>query len=166
VTTLVDHARRELALSGQIDEDPAYAAAVTATVAAFSSYGHSGGSAEAAVAQLVRLLNFEHLAPLTTDPDEWEDQSERSGVPMWQNRRNPRAISIDRGRTYRLVDDETGTMHVSQDMAYCKCPEGQCLCLYPMPDLAVQRGPVDYAAAAPVDVAEAVSVRRCCQEAR
>ena len=42
--TLVEHAKRELELLGQTAEDPAYAASIVAAVAAFSSYGHSGGS--------------------------------------------------------------------------------------------------------------------------
>jgi len=164
VTTLVEHARRELELAGQTEEDPGYAAALTATVAAFASHGHSGASAEHAIEQLTALLKYEHLSPLTSDPDEWEDQSERSGVPMWQNRRNPRAISVDRGRTYRLVDDDSGATYVSQDMAFCKCPEGQCVCLYPVPDIGVQRGPVHFPTAGQVTTEAATP--RCCQEAR
>lgn len=108
MSNLVEHARRELQLCGQWAEDPAYAATVVATVAAFVSYGHSGGSAMLAVQQLTRLLNYEHLTPLTDDPDEWEDRSQVSGSPMWQNTRNPAAISYDGGRTYYNVNEHSG----------------------------------------------------------
>lgn len=100
--TLVDHARRELDLIG---EDPAYAASLVASIAALSSYGHSGGSMMCAIDQLNRLLRFENLAPLTSDPDEWIDQSEPSGYPVWQNRRCSSAFSTDAGATYYFLAD-------------------------------------------------------------
>lgn len=103
MSNLVEHARRELALCGQTAEDPAYAAALVATVAAFASYRHSGGSADVAVEQLGRLLRYEVLAPITSDPAEWEDRSDISGVPMWQNRRDGRAFSRDGGQTWTYV---------------------------------------------------------------
>lgn len=106
MSNLVEHARRELELCGQTAEDPAYAQSIIAAVAAFASYGHSGGSAEMAVEQLHRLLQFDNLTPLTDSPDEWEDRSEMSSVPMWQNTRNPAAISEDGGKTYYLVTDD------------------------------------------------------------
>jgi hypothetical protein len=105
VSSLVNHARRELELCGQTAEDPGYAASLVATVAAFASYGHSGPSAELAVEQLTRLLRRENLAPLTDDPLEWQDQSVISQAPLWQNIRNRAAISYDGGRTYYLVNE-------------------------------------------------------------
>jgi hypothetical protein len=102
---LVDHAQRELQLCGQFDEDPAYAQSIVAAVAAFASYGHSGGSAGCAIDQLTRLLQFETLSPLTCDPDEWLDRGELSSRPLWQSARNPQAFSEDGGRTYYLLDE-------------------------------------------------------------
>lgn len=98
MTDLTDHARRELELCGQYAEDPAYAQSVIAAVAAFASYGHSGGSAGIAREQLHTLLGHGTLSPLTGDPDEWEDRSEISGTPLWQNRRDPSWFSEDAGR--------------------------------------------------------------------
>lgn len=112
--SLVEHARRELELCGQTAEDPGYAASLVATVAAFSSWGHSGGSAGVAIGQLVSLLNHEALSPLTNDPGEWIDRSEMSGVPMWQNLRDSRAMSEDAGDSYWLVGDATKTIHQSR----------------------------------------------------
>ena len=111
MTTLVEHARRELELSGQTAEDPSYAASIVAAVAAFASYGHSGGSAEVAIEQLHDLLRFRPLSPLTSDPDEWFDQGEISGTPLWQNRRDSAAFSRDGGQTWYFVDDRAGTYH-------------------------------------------------------
>lgn len=103
--SLVEHARRELELSGQTTEDPGYAASIVAAVAAFASYNHSGGSAMVAREQLHALLNFETLSPLTNMPDEWIDRTKESGTPMWQNVRDGRAFSKDGGKTwYRLED--------------------------------------------------------------
>jgi hypothetical protein len=103
--SLVEHATRELELCGQTAEDPAYAAALVATVAAFASYGHSGGSAEVAIEQLYLLLQMRTLSELTSNPDEWEDRSAISNEPLWQNRRDPAVFSRDAGATWYFVDD-------------------------------------------------------------
>lgn len=108
MSRLVDHARRELIRCGQWDEDPAYSQSLLAAIAAFCTFGHSGGSQGMAVAQLTALLAGETLTPLTNDPDEWEDRSAISGVPMWQNNRNSAAISYDHGLTYQLMTDTDG----------------------------------------------------------
>lgn len=104
--SLVEHARRELIALGEFESDPAYAQSIVATVAAFASYGHSGGSAGIAVEVLHDLLQFKNLTPLTDDPEEWEDRSEMSGYPLWQNKRNSSAFSTDVGRTYWLLSSE------------------------------------------------------------
>lgn len=103
--SLVDHARRELKLCGQYDEDPAYSQSLIAAVAALASYGHSGGSMSIAIDQLITLLRIRTLSPLTSDPDEWTDHSEISGTPIWQNKRDPAAFSTDGGATWHFVDD-------------------------------------------------------------
>jgi hypothetical protein len=100
----VEHAQRELDLSGQTEESPGYSASIVAAVAAFASYGHSGGSASVAIQQLHTLLRFRTLSPLTSDPDEWEDCSEISGSPLWQNKRDSAAMSTDAGRSWYYVD--------------------------------------------------------------
>jgi hypothetical protein len=100
---LVVHARRELEICGQYAEDPEYSESIIKAVGAFASYGHSGGSAMIAREQLYALLAFKALGPLTDDPSEWIDQSEASGVPMWQNRRDSTAFSEDGGKTYYLL---------------------------------------------------------------
>lgn len=106
MSNLVDHARRELDLCGQAAEDPGYAASLIAAVAAFASYGHSGGSAMVAIGQLHALLQYRTLSPLTSDPDEWIDRTEMSGTPLWQNARDPRVMSTNGGKDWYLVGEE------------------------------------------------------------
>lgn len=103
--SLVKHARHELNLSGQYAEDPEYSESIIKAVEAFASYGHSGGSAMIAREQLYRLLGFKTLSPLTSDPAEWIDQSEASGRPLWQNRRDPSYFSEDGGKTWTSVEE-------------------------------------------------------------
>lgn len=103
MTELIEHAIRELKLCGQYDEDPHYSKSIIAAVAAFTSYPHSGGSASVAKEQLMRLLDHENIAPLTNNPAEWEDVSDKSSQPWWQNKRNSKAMSHDGGLTYWLV---------------------------------------------------------------
>lgn len=107
--SLVEHATRELELCGQTAEDPGYAATLIATIAAFASYGHSGGSQSLAIEQLHKLLQYRTLSPLTSDPEEWEDRSEISGAPLWQNRRDSAAMSRDGGQTWYFVDDRAAS---------------------------------------------------------
>ena len=102
--SLAEHARRELELCGQYAEDPEYSESIIRAVEAFASYGHSGGSAACARDQLHTLLGFGNLSPLTHDPGEWIDQSEASGIPMWQNRRNPAVLSDDGGKTWYSLE--------------------------------------------------------------
>lgn len=100
---LVEHAKRELALIG---EDRGLADNLVEVVAKFAEFGHSGGSAPFAVSYLEKLLSFKPLSPITSDPAEWEDRSEMSGAPMWQNVRDPRVFSPDGGKTWSLLADE------------------------------------------------------------
>lgn len=100
--SLLEHTRRELELIG---EDSDVIDWYCRVVKEFSSFGHSGGSASVAVPTLQRLLSFEALTPLTDDPGEWEDRSEVSGYPIWQNVRDSRAFSEDGGLTYYLLHE-------------------------------------------------------------
>jgi hypothetical protein len=105
--SLVEHARRELELSGQYAEDSAYSESIIKAVEAFASYGHSGASAAIAREQLYALLGFKTLSPLTSDPADWIDQSDRSGTPLWQNKRDHAVFSTDGGATWYSLDEVT-----------------------------------------------------------
>ena len=100
---LVDHARRELALT---NEDPEVAASLIAAVEAFAAYdGHSGASHMAARNILHTLLGHGQLSPLTDSPDEWFEPADG----LWQSTRRPDAFSTDGGKTYYLVDEPRET---------------------------------------------------------
>jgi hypothetical protein len=98
--SMVEHARRELGLIG---EDPDVVEYMVGVIEKFAEFGHSGGSASIMIPRLCKLLSQEALAPLTSDPDEWEDRTEISGTPLWQNKRDSRAFSTDGGKTWSLV---------------------------------------------------------------
>jgi hypothetical protein len=104
--SLVDHAQRELALAGLLDSDADYEAElgqnILDTVTAFSTYGHSGGSAAIAVAALERLLRFKTLTPITNNPDEWMEV----GPSVWQSKRQSSIFSKDSGKTWYDLDED------------------------------------------------------------
>lgn len=108
---LVDHARRELALIG---EDEWLTNGLCKVIETFAEMGHSGFSAEHSTVVLEKLLRYQPLSPITDDPAEWEDRSEMSGYPIWQNVRDSRAMSGDGGKTYTLVDEEPQTSDSGQ----------------------------------------------------
>ncbi|MGW7288963.1 hypothetical protein ACWGH4_26165 [Streptomyces sp. NPDC054847] len=104
-SNLVAHARRELRLIG---EDPATIRGLAKVVQAFADMGHSGSSAHAATQYLERLLRFQPLSDLTTDPAEWIDRHAEgmTPTPLWQSRRNSEAFSTDGGKTYYLLSEQ------------------------------------------------------------
>lgn len=106
MSRLVEHARRELELFGE-DED--VIEGIVHVVQAFADCGHSGGSAPFAIAYLEKLLRFEPLRPITANPEEWEDRSDMSGYPLWQNIRDARAFSEDGGKTWWYLSEGGGS---------------------------------------------------------
>lgn len=103
-SNLVKHARKELSL---INEEPDIVTMYMRIVEAFSSYGHSGGSAAACIDVINKLLRFQPLTPLTNDPNEWMEVSEAFGGDdgMWQSLRDSEAFSDDGGQSYWLLRD-------------------------------------------------------------
>lgn len=104
----VGHARRELELIG---EDADVIEIYLKTIAAFMSYGHSGGSFFAMLPVLNVLLKKENLSPLTDDPEEWihhEADMWDGKTGIWQNKRNPKMFSKDDGKTYFDVENPEG----------------------------------------------------------
>lgn len=121
-SNLVKHARRELELVG---EDADVIEWFLETVRAFASYGHSGGSMEATLPILEKLLRFENLTQLTNDPDEWihhgaDVWGEDGGI--WQNVRNSKMFSRDGGRSYFNVDNRGEKVEYTFDKDFK--PEG------------------------------------------
>jgi hypothetical protein len=101
MTTLVDHARRELAAIG---EDPETAAGILKVIEAFSRLKLAAETTSEAIQTLNTLLEFQHLAPLTDDPEEWYEHDHAEGS-VWQNKRNGEAFSHDGGKTYYLLSE-------------------------------------------------------------
>lgn len=106
---LVDHARAELARAGMYDADADYgggaiAGAVLDLVQVFADQEHSGGSAMLTLGIVEKLLRFQPLTPITSDPDEWVDRTEISGYPLWQSKRNPAVFSPNGGQTWYDLD--------------------------------------------------------------
>lgn len=75
-------------------------------IEAWNKVGHSGGSAGWTREIVYKLLNWENLTALTSNPDEWNDVSEESGTPMWQNNRNPAVFSKDGGKTNYNISEK------------------------------------------------------------
>lgn len=102
MSNLIQHARRELEILGAEEDDIQHMLKV---VQAFADVGMSGSQAAWHISLLPELLQFKNLAPLTDDPDEWQDRSAECGYALWQSRRNAAAFSIDGGRTYYLLSE-------------------------------------------------------------
>ena len=108
MSNLTDHAKYELELAGMFDKDSDYegmlGTAVMELVEVFAKQGHSGFSAHRTLAIFNEVANFKPLAPIGKSPDEWVDQSEASGEPMWQNKRRGSTFSRDGGKTWYDID--------------------------------------------------------------
>lgn len=111
--SLVQHAETEIkkaALdSPESDYEGMLGNEILRIVRTFSEAGHSGGSAAMTIAALEKLLRYEPLTPLTSDPDEWmQVQGPSTQFPesedLWQSRRNPAAFSKDGGATWELME--------------------------------------------------------------
>lgn len=116
MSNLMEHARLELELAGQ--RDTAEGQALLEAVGGFASAGWSGGGVGWGIETLARLLRFEPLTGLTSNPAEWMDVAEvmpegwtADGTPgatpatLYQSRRNPEAFSLDGGATYYLLSE-------------------------------------------------------------
>lgn len=71
-------------------------------VRAFGREGHSGFSASYAVGCLEKLLRYEPLTPLTGEDSEWNDISDMSDEPQWQNNRCSHVFKDADGRAYDI----------------------------------------------------------------
>lgn len=101
------HAKRELELAGLFNPDSDYEGmlgqAAYEIVKVFARQGHSGASAEMTTDIVTRLMRFEPLTPITSDPDDWVDHGDMGGEHLWQNRRDGRLFSTDGGKTWYSV---------------------------------------------------------------
>lgn len=105
---LIEHAERELVIAGESLEDPMIQKLVD-VVYAWADMGHTGGSHEALLPILIKLLNSEALSPITSAKEEWalvDPEQWGSPQPTWQNIRDSRMISHDNGFHYWNVEDK------------------------------------------------------------
>lgn len=124
---LVDYAKEELTRAGLLDKDSDYdgmlGEAALEIIDVFSKQGHSGYSASAVTQIVEKLMRYEPLTPLTYEPDEWNDVSEMSGSPMWQNKRKSTTFSVDGGKTHYDLDDADRVASATDDSTNTE-PEG------------------------------------------
>ncbi len=103
------HAKKELELLGMYNGDELEeitANSILKMIEAWGEVGHSSGSAMWTREVVYKLLGWENLSPITNNSDEWEDVSEISDKPMWQNKRNPAIFSEDGGKTWWNVNEK------------------------------------------------------------
>lgn len=121
-SNLVAHAKRELIIAGLNEKDSDYGGmlydAVMDLVKLFSSQGHSGFSANMALHLFDKVCRFKNLTPLTDDPQDWVQVSEKmpDKEPTWQCKRCSSCFSSDGGKTYHniedwIVHDDTGSYY-------------------------------------------------------
>lgn len=109
MSNYTEWARKEIELAGlfgpKSDYDGMLGDALMALVEAFDGQGHSGMSASIVAHAFGKLMRWEPLTPITSDPDEWYDRSGESGGPLWQNKRDSKAFSKDGGKTWTRIGD-------------------------------------------------------------
>ncbi len=77
--------------------------AVMKMIKQFSEEGHSGFSASIAIGLFEKLARFEPLTPLTGEDDEWDNVSQISDDPLFQNKRCPHVFKDKDGTAYDIV---------------------------------------------------------------
>lgn len=111
MSNLQEHAVTELKRAGLLDDDADYGGAlgpaVMRLINVFADDGHSGMSAAMTIDLFCRLARFEPLTPITSDPDEWTNDTQIGNEPLWQNTRRSTSFSRDGGKTWYDIDDPT-----------------------------------------------------------
>lgn len=91
MSRFVSWAIEEIKRAGLYDEDSPYSGelgkALEELVRVFDKQDHSGFSASMMVPLLERLLQYKPLTPITNDPSEWTETSEREGEKLFQCKR-------------------------------------------------------------------------------
>ena len=113
------HAEFELKRAGMFDEDSDYGwmlgHSTMKLIKVFAEEGHSGMSASIQISLFKLLASFKTLTPITNNPDEWNNISDMSPNPTFQNRRDSACFSNDGGKTYHSVDDTVKTTYTAID---------------------------------------------------
>ena len=106
-SSLVRHAKRELEIIGAMSAEGDFyggmtGKAVLELVEVFAAQGHSGMSAPMVLDLFKTVASYKPLAPLTGEESEWNDVSEMSGKPHWQNNRCSRVFKDGDGSAYDI----------------------------------------------------------------
>jgi len=112
MSTLIEHAKRELAEAGLLDPNgdcygDMAGKAVLELMETFAAQGHSGGSADIVLTIFNRLARYKLLNPLPnpTKTREYIDHSDsHGGNPVWQSTRLSSVFSDDGGKTWYDID--------------------------------------------------------------
>ena len=116
---LTEHAKRELKIAGLFDKDSDYdgdlGKAVLELIKTFAKQGHSGMSAALTLEVFTKLARFQNLTPLTDNPDEWMNVTDKSasGTDLWQSTRKYSCFSEDAGITYYDIDDKNKKIYIA-----------------------------------------------------
>jgi hypothetical protein len=106
MSSLIEHAKKELQLAGLFDKDSDYDGAlghaVMELIEVFSKQGHSGFSASRVISLFKKVANYECLMPLTGNDDEWNDISGTGNNPILQNNRVSSVFKNKDGKAYYL----------------------------------------------------------------
>lgn len=126
--SLLEHAKRELALLGDGDEmQQAMNKHLLHMVDLFAKEGHSGFSASYTISILEKLLRYEPLTPLTGEDDEWNEvHPDQYGLPVYQNKRCSHVFK-DKTGAYdtegRIMREPSGACYLGQgSMVYVAFP--------------------------------------------
>lgn len=116
MTSLIEHARKELVFLGESDRT---ISAYIDVLQSFSDMSSLGLSPEDIVPVITKLLYFKNLTPLTDDPSEWAEVGTNSGMTksLWQSTRDAQAFSTDAGKTYYILserDVDPNSIHTSE----------------------------------------------------
>jgi hypothetical protein len=121
MSELINFAKSELDIIGMKEdssdaENLAMREHILKMVKVFSDEGHSGFSANYAVAILQKLLKFEPLSPLTGEDSEWNLISEEEN--LYQNKRCSHVFR-ENGKAYdingKVFVQENGSAYTSND---------------------------------------------------
>lgn len=121
MSELINFAKSELDIIGMKEdsseaENLAMREHILQMVKVFSDEGHSGFSANYAVAILQKLLKFEPLSPLTGEDSEWNLISEKEN--LYQNKRCSHVFK-ENGKAYdingKVFVQENGSAYTSND---------------------------------------------------
>lgn len=109
MSNLVEHAKYELQRAGLLDDDSDYdgmlGKAALEIVEVFAKQGHSGYSAMMTIDIVTKLMSYQPLTDITSDPEEWTFVAEDKGGPIYQSKRRSSSFSRDGGKTWYDIDD-------------------------------------------------------------